>query len=219
MEMPQQNQKLITVMPHQKKIQENSHTMKHKPNQKLNVSDYIVEKKKKLSKKLSQHFGDLILDFNEKNTSNKKETYDRRGSFITRPKIKKVLLKEYKEQLKLEKKFRKLKIIENLYDSSEEESAEEDQNVSLELYLDSESYFILIFDILIIFFTFYILLYIPLNLAESKSYIIKEKQFLLYLILFLKFYIFQIYVFVFLKPIIIMSIKKLPIYMKLYLII
>ena len=73
MELPQKNQKLIKVMPHRKKIQENSHMMKHKPNQKLNVSDYIVEKKKKLSKKLSQHFGDLLINFNEKITLIKKK--------------------------------------------------------------------------------------------------------------------------------------------------
>ena len=66
MEFPQQKQKLVTIMPQHKKIQDNLHIMKHKPNQKLNVSDFIVAKKKKLSKKLSQHFGDLILDFNEK---------------------------------------------------------------------------------------------------------------------------------------------------------
>ena len=109
----------------------------------------------------------------KKNNSNIKKVYVRRSSFITRPKIKKELLKEYKEQIKLEKKYRKLKIIENLYDSSEEESEKEDQNISLELYIDSESHFIFIFDLLIVFFTFYILIYIPLNLAERKNYIIK----------------------------------------------
>ena len=174
MKLPQQNQKMVTVLPQNKKIQDNFHITKHKSSHKLNVSDYIVEKKKKLSKKLSQKFGELILDFNQKNNSNQKETYVRRSSFVKKPKIKNVLLKEYKEQIRLEKKFRKLQIIQNLYDSSEEESEKEDQNVSLELYIDSESYFILIFDILIVFFTFYILIENPLKLAERKNYIIKE---------------------------------------------
>ena len=175
MELPQQTQKMVTVMPQHKKIQENLHIQKHKSSHKLNVSDYVVEKKKQLSKKLSQKFGDLIFDINQKNKSNKKESYVRRGSFVTRPKIKKELLKEYKEQLRIEKKYRKLQIIQNLYDSSEDESEKEEQNVSAELYIDSESYFILIFDILIVFFTFYILFFIPLKLAERKNYIIEEK--------------------------------------------
>ena len=175
MELPQQTQKMVTVMPQHKKIQENLHIQKHKSSHQLNVSDYVVEKKKQLSKKLSQKFGDLIFDINQKNKSNKKESYVRRGSFVTRPKIKKELLKEYKEQLRIEKKYRKLQIIQNLYDSSEDESEKEEQNVSAELYIDSESYFILIFDILIVFFTFYILFFIPLKLAERKNYIIEEK--------------------------------------------
>ena len=110
------NPKLITMMPTRKPTEE-VHTTKRKSPIKMNVSDFLDEKKKRISKKLSDHFGDLILNFNEKNDSNKKESYIRRGSFITRPKIKKELLKEYKEQIKLEKKYRKLKIIDNFYDS------------------------------------------------------------------------------------------------------
>ena len=108
MELPQQNQKMVTVMPQHKKIQGNINIPKHRSSHKLNVSDYIVEKKKPLSKKLSQKFGDLILDFNQKNKSNKKESYVRRSSFVARPKIKKELLKEYKEQLKIEKKIQEI---------------------------------------------------------------------------------------------------------------
>ena len=178
MDLPQHNQKLITIMPENKKINNNDNALmlKKKSNNKLNISDYITVNKKRLTKKLSQKYGDLPLNLNEKNNKDKKEILARVGSFNKKPKIKKELLKEYNEQLKIEKKFRKLKIIQNLYDSSEDESAEEDENVNLELYIDSESYFILIFDILIGFFTFYILLFIPINLAERKNYITEEKK-------------------------------------------
>ena len=176
MELPQQKQKLKTIMPHHNKVQYNSHIMKHKSSHKLNISDYIVEKKKRLPEKLSQKFGDLILDLNKKHSSNTKESYIRRSSFCNQPKIKKVLLKDYKEQIRREKKYRKLKIIQNLYDSSEDDSADEDQNIGLELYIDSESNFILCFDILMVFFTFYILIYIPTNLAERKNYFKQEKK-------------------------------------------
>ena len=175
MEFPHQNQKLITITTHHKKAHNNSHILRHKSSHKLNISDFTIEKQKRLSKRISKKFGDSILNFNELNMQNKKESHAQNISFTKKPKIKKVLLKEYKEQIKLEKKFRELKIVQNLYDSSEEESEKEDQNVKLELYIDSESYFILIFDILIAFFTFYISLYIPLNLAERKNYINKEK--------------------------------------------
>ena len=175
MEIPQPNQKMTTIKSHQKKMHKEPKNFGQKSNNKLNISDYISVNKKRLSKKLSQKFGDIILNLNDKNDSNNKNTYTRKGSFVARPKIKRALLKEYEEQIKLEKKFRKLKIIQNLYDSSEEDSEEEDQNKKLELYIDSESYFILIFDILVAFYTFYILLFIPLNLTERKNYIIKEK--------------------------------------------
>ena len=176
MELPQQKQKLKTIIPHHNKAHDNSHIMKHKSSHKLNISDYIVEKRKRLPEKLSQKFGDLILDLNKKHESNIKESYIRRSSYINKPKIKKVLLKDYKEQIRREKKYRKLKIIENLYDSSEDDSADEDQNIGLELYINSESNFILGFDILMVFFTFYLLIFIPTNLAERKNYFKQEKK-------------------------------------------
>ena len=176
MELPQQKQKLKTIIPHHNKAHDNIHIMKHKSSHKLNISDYIVEKKKRLPEKLSQKFGDLILDLNKKHESNIKESYIRRSSYINKPKIKKVLLKDYKEQIRREKKYRKLKIIENLYDSSEDDSADEDQNIGLELYINSESNFILGFDILMVFFTFYLLIFIPTNLAERKNYFKQEKK-------------------------------------------
>ena len=105
MELPQQKQKLKMIIPHHNKAHDNSHIMKHKSSHKLNISDYIVEKKKRLPEKLSQKFGDLILDLNKKHESNIKESYIRRSSYINKPKIKKVLLKDYKEQIRREKKI------------------------------------------------------------------------------------------------------------------
>ena len=63
------------------------------------------------------------------------------------------MLKEYKQQIKLEKKYRKIKITQNLSDSSEEESCEEGQNNGLELYISSESTFIFIFKFIKNFFS------------------------------------------------------------------
>jgi len=61
----------------------------------------------------------------------------------------------------------------NLIDSSQDESGEED--VGLELYISSESYFILFFDIIMTIFIFYLLFFIPIKLAQRKTYIAKEK--------------------------------------------
>ena len=63
--------------------------------------------------------------------------------------------------------------MQNLIDSSQDESGEED--VGLELYISSESYFILFFDIIMTIFTFYLLFFIPIKLAQRKTYIAKEK--------------------------------------------
>ena len=165
--------KLVTVIP-QQKTDINSHASKHKSINKINVSDYIVQKKKKLSKKLTKQFGDII-NFKEKKNNNKDTKYTRKSSFTIKSRIKKDLLKEYKQQIKLEKKYRKIKITQNLSDSSEEESCEEGQNNGLELYISSESTFIFIFDILIAFSSFYLIFFIPLYRAERKHYFIEEK--------------------------------------------
>ena len=70
-------------------------------------------------------------------------------------------MKDYKKAKKLEKKYRKIKIISNLVDSfqSSEESNEEDGIIGYNFYISSDSYFIFIFDSLLLFFSlFYILL-------------------------------------------------------------
>ena len=169
------NPKLITMMPTRKPTEE-VHTIKRKSPTKMNVSDFLDEKKKRISKKLSQHFGSDLLDFNSSSKKNKEPKYGRRASFTLKPKIKKELLKEYKQQLRMEKKYRKLVITQNLFDSSFEESGEENDDVGLEIYISSESYFILVFDIFITFFTFYLLFCIPLRLAERKNYYTEQSK-------------------------------------------
>ena len=173
MDMLPQKFNINTALP-QNQISEKAESNKYKSSHKLNVSDYFVNKKK-VMKKLSQKFTDLII-FDNKKVTNNKEKYSRRSSFTLRPQIKKELLKDYKEQIKMEKKYRKIKITNNLSDSEDEESGEEDENQGLEIYISSESSFILIFDILILIFTFYLLLYMPLNRAERKNYYHEEKS-------------------------------------------
>ena len=160
---------LNTMMPNLMK-KDKYNLEKQKTNHRLNISDYFLIKKKRKSKKHTE-----LMNLYEKNIINK-DTFHRRSSFNYRPQIRKVLLKEYKEQIKMEKKYRKIKLTNNLSDSIEDESGEEDENIGLEIYISSESIFILIFDILITFFTFYSLLFIPLNRAERKNYYTKEKN-------------------------------------------
>ena len=180
MELSPKKPKLITMMPTQKPP-ETVHAIKRKSHLKLNVSDFLDEKERRISKKLSQHFGSDLLDFNQKYKKNKENKIGRRTSFTLRPKIKKELLKDYKAQLKIEKKYRKLAITQNLFDSSFEESGEENEDKGLDIYISSESYFILIFDILITFFTFYLLLFNPLRLADRRNYYIYFRSFIIIL--------------------------------------
>ena len=176
MDILQGRPKLTTVLP----VPNNTghiNIIKKKSYHKLNISDYINEKQKKLSKKYSQKF-DLedLVNISKKNINENKRRYGRRSSYNYNAEIKKELLKDYREQIKKEKKYRKLKIIENLSDSSYDESGEEDKDIGLEIYISSESNFILIFDILIIFFTFYLFLFIPIKLAQRKYYYIEENK-------------------------------------------
>ena len=93
-------------------------------------------------------------------------------TFNINPKIKKKLMKDYKKAKKLEKKYRKIKIISNLVDSfqSSEESNEEDGIIGYNFYISSDSYFIFIFDSLLLFFSLFYILFIPLKLAEKKYF-------------------------------------------------
>ena len=99
-------------------------------------------------------------------------------TFTLNPKIRKKLMKDYKQEKKKEKKYRKIRIISNLIDSfnSSEESNEADKNIEgFKFYISSESYFILIFDTLLLFFSLINVLFIPLKLAENKYFCKDEK--------------------------------------------
>ena len=133
MELSPDKPKLTTIMP-TKKPPDAVHTTKRKSHLKQNLSDFLDDKQKRISKKLSQHFGNDLIDFNHNKKKNKDAKYVRRSSFFLRPQIKKVLLKDYKAQLKIEKKYRKLVITQNLFDSSFEESGEENEDEGLDIY-------------------------------------------------------------------------------------
>ena len=100
-------------------------------------------------------------------------------TFTINPRIKKILLKDYKHTKKKEKKYRRIRIIPNLIDSSQssEESSEDDGDIGVNIFIPSESYFILIFDSLLLFFSLFSVLFIPLHLAERK-YFCKEENIL-----------------------------------------
>ena len=99
-------------------------------------------------------------------------------TFTLNPKIKKILMRDYKQERKKEKKYRKMKIIPNLVDSfqSSEESNEENGNIGFNFYISSDSYFILIFDILLLIFSLYNVFFIPLKLAEKKYFCKNENN-------------------------------------------
>ena len=99
-------------------------------------------------------------------------------TFTINPKIKKILLKDYKHTKKKEKKYRKIRIIPNLIDSSQssEESSEDDGNIGVNIFIPNDSYFILIFDSLLLFFSLFSVLFIPLHLTERKYFCKEEKN-------------------------------------------
>ena len=119
-----------------------------------------------------------LININKDNMINNAYEDMHNTTFTLNPKIKKKLLKDYKHEKKKEKKYRKIKIIPNLNDSSQssEQSSEEDGIIGLSFYIPSESYFILIFDSLLLFFSLFSVIIIPLNLAERKYYCKKEND-------------------------------------------
>ena len=115
-------------------------------------------------------------DNNENNENNDNNPINK--TFVPKTEIKKKLLKEYNEYQKFEKKYRKIKITSQLYDSmvDNEESAEESEDDGTNFYLAVDSSFIFIYDMLLIFFTFYTLMFIPISLAKIKYFCEKEKK-------------------------------------------
>ena len=126
---------------------------------------------------LNKRFESLINihddSFIYKSDENKHNT-----TYTLNPKVKKLLLKDYKQDIKREKKYRKIKIINNLNDSSQssEESSEENENIGLNFYISSESNFIFIFDSILLFFSLFCIIFIPLDLAERIYYCKNEKN-------------------------------------------
>ena len=118
-----------------------------------------------------------LININNENIIHNSNMDQHNTTFTLNPKIRKKLLKDYKQRKNNEKKFRKLKIINNLNDSlqSSEESNDEDGNMKFNFYISSESYFILTFDILLLYFSLFSIIFIPLDIAEKKYFCKREK--------------------------------------------
>ena len=118
-----------------------------------------------------------LIKINDENIIHQSNEERHNTTFTLNPQIKKKLLKDYKLEKNKEKKYRKLKIIGNLSDSSQssEESNDEDGNMRYNFYISSESYFILAYDIILLYFSIFSVIYIPLNIAEKKYYCKPEK--------------------------------------------
>ena len=118
-----------------------------------------------------------LIKINDENIIHQSNEERHNTTFTLNPQIKKKLLKDYKLEKNKEKKYRKLKIIGNLSDSSQssEESNDEDGNMRYNFYISSESYFILVYDIILLYFSIFSVIYIPLNIAEKKYYCKPEK--------------------------------------------
>ena len=118
-----------------------------------------------------------LIKINDENIIHQSNEERHNTTFTLNPQIKKKLLKDYKLEKNKEKKYRKLKIIRNLSDSSQssEESNDEDGKMRYNFYISSESYFILAYDIILLYFSIFSVIYIPLNIAEKKYYCKPEK--------------------------------------------
>ena len=105
MDLHNKSKKFNTVLPlNNKKIEHEKETKKKpKHSNKLNISDFLPDRKKKLSKKFSQKFNFDFIEENKKIPT--KNYFNRRASFMNVAHIKQVLLKDYKDEIKKEKKF------------------------------------------------------------------------------------------------------------------
>lgn len=160
------------------KLKKQKKRKSHNIMKKIFPSTLIIDK---TSNQLFKTLMNSEIDNNISNEDNKQNI-----TFSIKAKTKEKLLKDYKEFQKNEKKFRKIKIIKNLYDSLDdnEESTDDEENDGLKLYIPLDSFFIFIFDLLLIFFSLYTLLFIPLDLAGAKFYCEKDNPLSIILKLF-----------------------------------
>ena len=155
---------------------EKLHKIKTHKSKKMNMhKNYPATSIIKYDKNIYNSLMNIEKDNNPININEFKEN-KQNITFSIKPNIKQKLLKEYKEIQRLENKYRKIKIISNLYDSLEdnEEASDDEENNGSNCYLSSESKFIFIYDIVLTFFTFYSLIIIPISLARRKYYCEKE---------------------------------------------
>ena len=141
-----------------------------KINQRIYSSSEII-------KSSNNVFEALMNSENDNNPINEEEDNKQYKSFYLNLKIKKKLLKDYKEDIKAEKKYRRIKKIKNLddsFDDNEECSSDEEENIRYNFYISSDSKFIFFFDLLLIILSFYVSFSIPLSLAKKKYFCEKE---------------------------------------------
>ena len=154
-------------------LERRPHLKRHKK-KKITQRNYpftsIIKNNNKLFKSLINNQKDnnpININENEYNKQN--------ITFSANSGIKHKLLKEYNEMKKIEKKYRRIKKRTILYDSFEdnEDSSDDDEN-NVNFYISSDSIFIFIFDLLLIFFSFYAIFFVPLELAQKKYFCEKE---------------------------------------------
>ena len=98
-------------------------------------------------------------------------------TFTVNAKIKQRLLKDYNNDQKYERKYRKINKISNLYDSMDDyEESNDDESNGLNFHIPSDSTFVIIFDFILIIFSLYSIFFIPLSLARRKYYCEKESN-------------------------------------------
>ena len=141
-----------------------------KVNQRVYPSSEIIKPNNNL-------FESLMNSEKDNNPINEAENGKQNKTFYINLKIKKKLLKDYKEDIKAEKKNRKLKKTKNLddsFDDNEECSSDEEENIRYNFYISSDSNFIFFFDLLLIILSLYNSFCIPLSLAKRKYFCEKE---------------------------------------------
>ena len=149
------------------KKQSNNHLKRHSSHKSVILDSSLSTKVKRF---------ESLININDDNIILNKSDVKHNATFTLNPKIKKKLLRDYTKDKKKERKYRKIKIRPNLIDSSQdsEESSEEDGDIGINFYISSESLFIFIFDCLLLFFSLFSVVFIPLNLAERKYFCKKE---------------------------------------------
>ena len=148
---------------------------KRKNTNKLNFRKYPATL---IIKKGRNFFLKSLIKIDKDISINNNLVNDKKGiqnkSFYIKSRIKEKLLKDYNENQRYERKYRDIKKVTNLYDSLDDIEENDDLNEGLNFNIPSDSTFVFIFDLILVFFSFYTLFFIPLSLAKRKYFCEKE---------------------------------------------